>query len=68
MDLLTLLLIVLIVLAITGGVGYGGGVYRGPGIGLGGILLIIPADPAAHLSAGPKWAESTWGPTRSAAS
>ena len=41
MDLLTLLLIVLIVLLVTGGVGYGGGVYRGPGIGLGGILLIV---------------------------
>jgi hypothetical protein len=37
----TLLLVVLIVLAITGGVGYGGGIYRGPGIGLGGILLIL---------------------------
>ena len=40
-DLLTLLLIILIILAVTGGLGYGGGVYRGPGIGLGGILLII---------------------------
>jgi hypothetical protein len=29
------------VLAVGGGAGYRGGVYRGPGIGLGGILLII---------------------------
>lgn len=40
-DLLTLVLIVLIVAVLAGGFGYGGGVYRGPGIGLGGILLII---------------------------
>jgi len=39
--LLLILLIVLIVLAFGGGFGYGGGAYRGPGIGLGGILLVI---------------------------
>ena len=35
------LLIVLIVLAVGGGVGYNGGAYRSGGLGLGGLLLII---------------------------
>jgi hypothetical protein len=39
--LLLILLIILIVLAFGGGFGYRGGIYRGPGIGLGGILLIL---------------------------
>ena len=39
--LLLLLLILLIVLAFGGGVGYRGGAYRSPGIGIGGVLLII---------------------------
>ncbi len=39
--LLLILLIVLIVALAGGGYGYRGGVYRGPGLGLGGLLLII---------------------------
>lgn len=39
--MITILLIVLIVLALFGGLGYGDGAYRGPGIGLAGILLIV---------------------------
>lgn len=39
--MITILLIVLIVLALFGGLGYGEGAYRGPGIGLAGILLIV---------------------------
>ena len=41
MSIVTILLIVLIVLAIGGGGFLGGGAYRGPGLGLGGILIII---------------------------
>ena len=37
--MLTILLIVLIVLVLAGGFGYGGGRYRTGGIGLGGVLL-----------------------------
>jgi hypothetical protein len=36
-----ILLIILIILALGGAFGYNGGAYRGPGIGVGGILLII---------------------------
>jgi hypothetical protein len=39
--MLLLLLILLLVLVLGGGLGYRGGLYRGPGLGLGGILLII---------------------------
>ncbi len=41
MGLLEIVLIVLLVLVLLGAFGYGGGAYRTPGIGLGGILLII---------------------------
>ncbi len=41
MSLVTLLLIILIVLAFTGGGFLGNGAYRGPGFGLGGVLLIV---------------------------
>ena len=41
MSLVTILLIILIILAFGGGGFLGGGAYRGPGFGLGGILLIF---------------------------
>ncbi|MFP5320206.1 MAG: DUF3309 domain-containing protein [Acidimicrobiia bacterium] len=41
MGLLEIILIVLLIAVLLGGFGYGGGAYRTPGIGLGGILLII---------------------------
>ena len=41
MSLVTILLIILIILAFGGGGFLGGGAYRGPGFGLGGILLIV---------------------------
>ena len=41
MGLLELILIVLLVVVLLGAFGYGGGSYRTPGIGLGGVLLII---------------------------
>ncbi len=39
-----LLLIPLIVLVLAGAFGYGGGAYRGPGIGIGGILLMADVN------------------------
>lgn len=39
--MLVILLIVLIVIVLFGGMSYGGGQYRGPGIGIGGLLLVI---------------------------
>jgi hypothetical protein len=40
--LLIILLIVLIVLALGGGVGwYGDGAYRGPGLSIAGLLIIV---------------------------
>ena len=39
--MLLILLIVLIVLALFGGLGYGGGAYRTPGLSLAGLLLIV---------------------------
>ncbi len=41
MGLIEIILIVLLVVVLLGAFGYGGGAYRTPGIGLGGILLII---------------------------
>jgi hypothetical protein len=41
MSLVTILLIILIILAFGGGGFLGVGAYRGPGFGLGGILLIV---------------------------
>src|ERR1700712_931907 len=41
MSLVTILLIILIILAFGGGGFLGGGAYRGPGFGLGGILLLV---------------------------
>ncbi len=41
MGVLEIVLIVLLVAVLLGAFGYGGGAYRTPGIGLGGILLII---------------------------
>ncbi len=41
MGLIEIVLIVLLVLVLLAAFGYGGGAYRTPGIGLGGILLII---------------------------
>lgn len=41
MGIIEILLIVLIIAALVGGFGYGGGTYRTPGIGLGTILLIV---------------------------
>ncbi len=41
MSVTTILLILLILVAFGGGGFLGGGAYRGPGFGLGGILLII---------------------------
>lgn len=41
MDPLTIILIVLLIAVLVGAFGIGGGAYRGPGIGLGGILLIV---------------------------
>ena len=39
--MLTILLVILIILAFGGGGFLGGGAYRGPGFGLGGILIIV---------------------------
>lgn len=39
--MLMLILVVLIVLALVGGLGYGDGAYRAPGLGIGGILLAV---------------------------
>ena len=36
-----IILIILIVLLVFGGLGFSGGVYRGPGLSLGGILLVV---------------------------
>jgi hypothetical protein len=41
MGLIEIVLVVLLVLVILGAFGYGGGSYRTPGIGLGGILFIL---------------------------
>lgn len=41
MGLLEIILIVLIIAALVGAFGYGGGAYRAPGIGIGTILLIV---------------------------
>ena len=41
MGLIEILLVVLLVVVLVGAFGYGGGSYRSPGIGLGGVLLII---------------------------
>jgi len=41
MGVLEVVLIVLLVAVLLGGFGYGGGAYRTPGIGIGGILLLI---------------------------
>ena len=41
MSLLTLLLILLIIAAFTGGGFLGDGAYRGPGFGLGGVLVVV---------------------------
>lgn len=41
MDPLTIILIVLLIVVLVGGVGFGGDTWRGPSIGLGGILLIV---------------------------
>ena len=41
MGLLEIVLIVLLVVVLLGAFGYGGGTYRTPGIGVGGILLIL---------------------------
>lgn len=41
MSLVTILLIILILAAFGGGGFLGGGAYRGPGFGLGGVLLIV---------------------------
>ena len=43
MSLLTIVLIILIILAFGGGGFIGDGAYRGPGFGLGGILIIVLA-------------------------
>lgn len=39
--MLLILLIILIVLALFGGLGYGDGAYRTPGISLAGLLLVL---------------------------
>ena len=41
MSLLTLALILLIIAAFTGGGFLGDGAYRGPGFGLGGVLVVV---------------------------
>ena len=41
MGLLEILLIVLLVVVVVGALGFGDGGYRTPGLGLGGILLIV---------------------------
>lgn len=41
MGIIEILLIVLLAFVLLGAFGYGGGTYRTPGIGLGGLLLII---------------------------
>ncbi|HVL26688.1 MAG TPA: hypothetical protein VM390_00965 [Acidimicrobiales bacterium] len=41
MGIIEILLLVLLVAVLVGAFGYGGGTYRTPGIGLGGVLLII---------------------------
>lgn len=41
MSLVTILLVILIIIAFGGGGFLGDGAYRGPGFGLGGVLLII---------------------------
>ena len=41
MSLITLLLILLITAAFTGGGFLGDGAYRGPGFGLGGALVVV---------------------------
>lgn len=41
MGIVEILLIVLLVAVLLGAFGYGGGSYRTPGIGLGGVLLIV---------------------------
>ncbi|GEP09652.1 hypothetical protein MGN01_14970 [Methylobacterium gnaphalii] len=40
-SMVTIILIILILLLFGGGNFLGGGAYRGPGFGLGGILLIV---------------------------
>ena len=51
MSLVTILLIILIILAFGGGGFLGGGAYRGPGFGLGGILLpVLVAQMTAILA------------------
>lgn len=39
--MLLILLVVLLTLFVAGGLGYDNGAYRGPGLGLGAIVLII---------------------------
>lgn len=41
MSLVTLVLLLLIIAAFTGGGFLGDGAYRGPGFGLGGVLIIV---------------------------
>lgn len=41
MSLVTILLVILIILAFGGGGFLGDGAYRGPGFGLGGVLLVL---------------------------
>jgi hypothetical protein len=41
MSLVTLLLVILILIAFGGGGFLGNGAYRGPGFGLGGVLVIV---------------------------
>lgn len=41
MGVVEIILIVLIVAVLLGGFGFRGGMYRTPGIGLGGLLLIV---------------------------
>ena len=41
MSLLTLLLLILIIAAFTGGGFLGDGAYRGPGFGLRGVLVVV---------------------------
>lgn len=41
MSPVTLLLIILIIAALGGGTFLNGGAYRGPGFGLGGVLLVV---------------------------
>ncbi len=41
MSLVTILLILLIIAAFSGGGFLGDGAYRGPGFGLGGVLIVV---------------------------